>query len=155
MSQWILNICLPAVKHDYSSHLQSMTLATIRIRLTSIFHCVKTLQIRSFFWSVFSCIQSKYRKMRTRKNSIFGQFFSQWLLNTAAALTLIQIIVPIFHMLTFLISNIMSLICNRKCILLVSQMQIVRRLSIIFEGTKSCQDHSSSDHLSRDYSTLH
>ena len=27
--------------------------------------CVKSVQIRSFFWSVFSCI-------RTRKNSVFG-----------------------------------------------------------------------------------
>ena len=25
-------------------------------------------------WSVFSCIQSKYRKIRTRKNSLFGHF---------------------------------------------------------------------------------
>ena len=120
MRHWILNTLLPVGKHGYSSHSQSMTIATISIRLTLIFHCVKSLQIRSFFWSVFSCIQSKYRKIRTRKNSIFVQFFSQWLLKTAAALTLIQIIVPIFHVLPFLISNIMSLICNRKCILLVS-----------------------------------
>ena len=33
---------------------------------------VKT--IGSFFWSLFSCIQSKYRKIRTRKNSVFEQF---------------------------------------------------------------------------------
>ena len=25
-------------------------------------HCVNSVQIRSYFWSVFSCIQSKYRK---------------------------------------------------------------------------------------------
>ena len=50
-------------------------------------HCVKSVQILSFFWSVFSCIrteygdlplnlriQYKYRKIRTRKNSIFGHF---------------------------------------------------------------------------------
>ena len=37
-------------------------------------HCVKSVQIRSFFWSVFSCIQSKYREIRTRKNSVFGHF---------------------------------------------------------------------------------
>ena len=30
-------------------------------------HCVKSVQIRSFFWSVFSCI-------RTRKDSVFGHF---------------------------------------------------------------------------------
>ena len=35
------------------------------------FHCVK---IRSFFWSVFSWIQSEYSKIRTRKNSVFGLF---------------------------------------------------------------------------------
>ena len=49
-------------------------------RLTSIsrvcwsFHCVKSAQIWSFFWSVFSCIQTEYRKIRTRKNSVFGYF---------------------------------------------------------------------------------
>ena len=54
-------------------------------------HCVKIVQLRSYFWSVFSCIltecgdllckspvnihiQSKYRKIGTRNNSIFGQF---------------------------------------------------------------------------------
>ena len=35
---------------------------------------MKTVQIRSFFWSVFSCIRIKYRKIRTRKNSVFGHF---------------------------------------------------------------------------------
>ena len=44
-------------------------------------HCVKSVQIRSYFWSVFSCIRteygdlrSKYRKIRTRNNSVFGHF---------------------------------------------------------------------------------
>ena len=46
------------------------------IRFTK--HCVKSVQIQSFFWSVFSCIQSEYRKIRIRKNSIFGHF-TQWL----------------------------------------------------------------------------
>ena len=31
-----------------------------------ISHCVKNVQIRSFFWS-------EYRKIQTRKNSVFGQ----------------------------------------------------------------------------------
>ena len=30
-------------------------------------HCVKSVQIRRFFWSVFSCI-------RTRRNSVFGHY---------------------------------------------------------------------------------
>ena len=38
------------------------------------FHCAKIVQIRSFFWSVISCIQSESRKIRTRKNSVFGSF---------------------------------------------------------------------------------
>ena len=37
-------------------------------------HCVNSVQIRSFFWSIFSCIQSKCGKIRTRKNSVFGHF---------------------------------------------------------------------------------
>ena len=32
------------------------------IRIFEIRHCVNSVQIRSYFWSVFSCIQSKYRK---------------------------------------------------------------------------------------------
>ena len=37
-------------------------------------HCVKSVQIRSFSWSVFSCIRPEYRKIQTRKNSVFGHF---------------------------------------------------------------------------------
>ena len=37
-------------------------------------HCVKSVQIRSFFRSAFSRIQSEYGKIRTRKNSVFGHF---------------------------------------------------------------------------------
>ena len=39
-----------------------------------VIHCVQSVKIRSFFWSVFSCIQSKYRKIQTRQNSAFGHF---------------------------------------------------------------------------------
>ena len=35
---------------------------------------MKSVQIRSFFWSLFSCIQSEYRNRRTRNNSVFGHF---------------------------------------------------------------------------------
>ena len=37
-------------------------------------NCVNTVQIWSYFWSVFYCIQSEYRKIRTRNNSVFGHF---------------------------------------------------------------------------------
>ena len=35
---------------------------------------MKSAQIRSFFWPVFSYIQSEYRKVQTRENSVFGHF---------------------------------------------------------------------------------
>ena len=37
-------------------------------------HSVKRFQIRSLFWSVFSYILTELRKIRTRKNSVFGHF---------------------------------------------------------------------------------
>ena len=50
-------------------------------------HCVKSVQIRSYFWSVFSCIWIEYRDLlhkslysiqiqenRDKKNSAFGHF---------------------------------------------------------------------------------
>ena len=47
-------------------------------------HCVKSVQIRSFFWFVFSRIRTEYGDLRifsqntgkygTEKNSVFGHF---------------------------------------------------------------------------------
>ena len=47
-------------------------------------YCVKSVQIRSYFWSVFSRIRTEYEvslriqsecgKIRTRNNSVFGHF---------------------------------------------------------------------------------
>ena len=37
-------------------------------------YCVKSIQIRRFFWSVFSRIRTEYGKIRTRKNSVYGHF---------------------------------------------------------------------------------
>ena len=55
---------------------------TTKKKISSNIHCVKSVQIQSFFWSVFSHIrteygeilQSKCGKIQTRKNSIFGHF---------------------------------------------------------------------------------
>ena len=41
-----------------------------------LFQCVKIVQIRSCFWSLFSCIQSEYRKIRTRKTPHLETFHS-------------------------------------------------------------------------------
>ena len=35
---------------------------------------MKSVQIRSFFWPVFFCIQTEYRKIRTRKNPCLDIF---------------------------------------------------------------------------------
>ena len=37
-------------------------------------HRTKNVHIRSFFWSVFSRIQTEYGKIKNRKNSAFGHF---------------------------------------------------------------------------------
>ena len=37
---------------------------------------MKSAQIRSYFWSLFSCIWTEYRKIRTKNNSLLGHFSS-------------------------------------------------------------------------------
>ena len=37
-------------------------------------HCVKSVQIRRYFWFMFSYIRTEYRKIRTRNNVVFGHF---------------------------------------------------------------------------------
>ena len=51
-------------------------------------HCVKIVQIRNTFWSVFSCIRTEYWKIRTRKYSVFG--YLQNIINMYQLQTLIQ-----------------------------------------------------------------
>ena len=40
------------------------------IYIYSYLHFVKSVQIRGFFWPVFSRIWTEYRKIRTRRNSV-------------------------------------------------------------------------------------
>ena len=74
---FIIHICLRK-----STHL-------IMMMIMIVWHCVKSVQIRSFFWSVFLTfgmnteryfvslrIHSECGKIRTRKNSPFGHFLS-------------------------------------------------------------------------------
>ena len=51
-----------------------ITSAVERWDFPSAFHCVKSVQIRSSFLSLFSCIRTEYAKIRTTKKSIFGHF---------------------------------------------------------------------------------
>ena len=74
------NICEFILVKILGSHLQ-----------TKIWHWLKSVQIQSFFWSVFQVyglntdiyrvilrIQSKYRKIRTRKKPHIWRLFTQW-----------------------------------------------------------------------------
>ena len=51
-----------------------------------LFPLCKKYRKKEFFWSVFSCIQSEYRKMRTTKISVFGRFSHSELLLGRASL---------------------------------------------------------------------
>ena len=44
------------------------------VRLDNKFHCVKSVQIRFFFWSIFLRFWTEYGKIRTRKSFVFGHF---------------------------------------------------------------------------------
>ena len=48
----------------------------IKKKVDKLYHCVKNVQIQSYFWSVFSCIWTEYRKIRTRNNSALRHFHS-------------------------------------------------------------------------------
>ena len=43
-------------------------------RTCSMCHCVKSVQIKSFFWSVCSCIWTEYRKILTKKTPFWTLF---------------------------------------------------------------------------------
>ena len=60
-----LEVCVK----NKSSHKVTITTFLDMMLLT---HCVKIVQICRHYWSAFSLAQSKYRKIRTRNNSVFG-----------------------------------------------------------------------------------
>ena len=79
-------------------------------------HCVKSVQIRSFFWSLFFRIRPEYKslriqpecgKIRTRKNSVFGHFsrsdfFMYFHLNFRFILKFSIIVIIEFFLIVFL-----------------------------------------------------
>ena len=65
----------PKVLKDLAfSFNSSLFVSVFGLQLLLIYHCVKSVQIQSFFRSVFFCILDEYRKVPTRKNSVFGHF---------------------------------------------------------------------------------
>ena len=83
--------CFPMIfaKFLRTTFLQN---ASGRLRLlklyyfTYLFPLRKKCRKKEFFWSVFSCIQSEYRKMRTTKISVFERFSHSELLLGRASL---------------------------------------------------------------------
>ena len=65
-SQWFLTLFTAKFPISLVHHLLDILFFEV------INHSVKSVQIQSLFWSVFSFIQSEYRKIRTKKNSLFG-----------------------------------------------------------------------------------
>ena len=61
--------------------------------------CVKSIQIRSYFWSVPSCIQSEYRKILIRNNSVFGRFSRSAMMHHYSKLQLLLLPYLILHYL--------------------------------------------------------
>ena len=58
-------------KSNISLNLKYSFASTLSCTLYSWFlkrkiHCVKSVQIRSFFWSVFSCLRTEYRDLRSK-----------------------------------------------------------------------------------------
>ena len=76
MSHWWLSLYyIYKYKEPYNQNLRACQTCFLTFSKTNnTLDCVKSVQIRSFFCSVFSRIQSKYGKIRTRKNSVFGHF---------------------------------------------------------------------------------
>ena len=67
---YILHICL------YIYIVYDVFACSFQISIPSFpfEHSMKSVQIRNFFWSVFSCIQSEYRKIRTEKTPYLDTF---------------------------------------------------------------------------------
>ena len=64
---WWISPC----KNWKGTHAFLLRHTRIKPSVSPFSHC---FLIRSFFWSVFSCIQSEYRKIRSRKISVFRHF---------------------------------------------------------------------------------
>ena len=59
---------------------------------TQFLHCVKSVRIRSFFWSVFLCIQTEYGEIRSPNAGKYGPEKSPCLDNFHAVLVILRTI---------------------------------------------------------------
>ena len=68
---------------------KKVNIAETFILIETMGHCVKSVQIRGYFWSVFSYIWTEYRKIRTINNFLFGHFSrngNEWITHTELAI---------------------------------------------------------------------
>ena len=66
---WLQCVSQPEKKiHKTLLNINQQALYTVNFRQA------KSVKVQSYFWSAFSCIQSKYKKIRTRNNSLIGHF---------------------------------------------------------------------------------
>ena len=89
LCSWDLSLIFPQL-----IHLNLQILAKYCIYL----HYVKNVQIRIYYWNVFSCIQSEHWKIRTRNNSVFGHFPH----SVTVSIRILQILTLIFENSPFL-----------------------------------------------------
>ena len=54
--------------------LGKRAITSLSLTLRIAIHCVKSVQIRGFLWSLFSFVRTESRKIRTRKNFVFEHF---------------------------------------------------------------------------------
>ena len=66
--------CFSSFLYCYGAYTRIILHISSKHKTFVITHCVKSVQIRSYFWSVFFRIQSEYRKIQTINNSMFGHF---------------------------------------------------------------------------------
>ena len=137
----------------------------IFLSFPEIYYRVKSVQMRSFFLSVFSRIRTEYRKIQTRKNSVFGHFprnvylFIYWIVitSTLAAqekfrhLTGSTILIRQLHKVYLQTSNIAKKVFRRWFLpckyWIKSGQQLVIMFKCIFLCTRTCAyTHACKDH---------
>ena len=124
---------------------------------------MKSVQIRSFFWSVFYCFRSEHRKIRTRKNSVFG-YFSRSVSVYASTMNLVSFyfflyFYNFFSFLLYMFNFIWVHLVEQNILdfvqidLLMKIIGLLNTLSNLFDGdvlqillvTRSCLLHSQKN----------
>ena len=104
---WYFNDCFKFSTLGSTSQYGNLSQA-MHLHYTWLSHYVKSVQIRSYFWSVFSCIW-------TRNNSVFGHFLCSETCHLKQGLQLHNM--NIFQIIQCKIPNVQS-VCLEKIVVL-------------------------------------